>query len=231
MDPIVKGLDIASTSVYCDETGGDYYDFLDHEKAGGSKISVVVGDVAGHGVPSALLMASARAFLRQRAVLPGSIAAIVTDVNGQLAQDVRDSGGFITLFYLTVDAAEGSLSWVRAGHDPAILFDPETKAFEKLRGEGVALGVDADTRYREYWKKSLKKGQIIVLGTDGMWEARNPDGEMFGKKPIYDIVRNHSEAGAREILNTCFNTFNRFLKTQAPADDVTLVVIKITGEK
>jgi sigma-B regulation protein RsbU (phosphoserine phosphatase) len=230
-DPIVKGLDIASTSVYCDETGGDYYDFLDYEKPGGSKISVVVGDVAGHGVSSALLMASARAFLRQRAALPGSIAAIVTDVNCQMAQDVKESGGFITLFYLTVDAAQGSLNWVRAGHDPAILYDPETEAFDKLRGEGVALGVDARSRYNEYWKKNLKTGQIIVLGTDGLWEARNPDGKMFGKEPIYDIVRNHSAAGAKEILNTCFNSFNRFLKTQAPEDDVTVVVIKVTGGK
>jgi sigma-B regulation protein RsbU (phosphoserine phosphatase) len=230
-DPFVKGLDIAATSVYCDETGGDYYDFLNYEKAGGSKISVVVGDVAGHGVPSALLMASARAFLRQRAALSGDIAAIVTDVNHQLAQDVRESGGFITLFYLTIDAAKGSLNWVRAGHEPAILYNPETEAFEKLHGAGMALGVDADTRYHEYWKNNLKKGQIIVLGTDGLWEARNPDGVIFGKEPIYDIVRNHAAAGAKDILNTCFNTFNRFLKTQAPEDDVTFVVIKVTGGK
>jgi len=230
-DPIVKGLDIASASVYCDETGGDYYDFPGYDKPETSKISIVVGDVAGHGVPSALLMAGARAFLRQRAALPGSIAGVVTDVNRQLAHDVEESGGFITLFYLVVDVTAGYLNWVRAGHDPAILYDPETDSFEDLRGEGVALGVNADARYREYRKEDLKKGQIIVLGTDGLWEARNPDGEMFGKDPLYDIIRSKPAAGAKEILNTCFDTFNRFLRTRAPEDDVTLVVIKITGDR
>jgi phosphoserine phosphatase RsbU/P len=229
-DPAVEGLDIASTSVYCDETGGDYYDFLTDDQKGRGKISVVVGDVAGHGVPSALLMASARAFLRQRASLPGSISAVVTDVNRQLAHDVKESGGFITLFFLRIDASAGSLNWVRAGHDPAVLYNPETGVFENLRGEGMALGVAADTRYTEYRKSNLKKGQIILLGTDGLWEARNSEGAMFGKDYIYDIVRRRSAASAKEILNTCFDSFNRFLGTRAPEDDVTLVVIKITGD-
>jgi sigma-B regulation protein RsbU (phosphoserine phosphatase) len=170
-------------------------------------------------------------FKIQRAALPGSIAGVVTDVNRQLAHDVEESGGFITLFYLVVDVTAGYLNWVRAGHDPAILYDPETDSFEDLRGEGVALGVNADARYREYRKEDLKKGQIIVLGTDGLWEARNPDGEMFGKDPLYDIIRSKPAAGAKEILNTCFDTFNRFLRTRAPEDDVTLVVIKITGDR
>jgi sigma-B regulation protein RsbU (phosphoserine phosphatase) len=140
-DPQISGLEIASTSVYCDETGGDYFDYLASDGPNSGKISVVVGDVSGHGVSSALLMATARAFLRQRSDLPGSIARIVSDVNRQLARDVEESGGFMTLFYLVLNAKKHRLSWVRAGHDPAILYDPVADAFEELHGAGVALGV------------------------------------------------------------------------------------------
>ncbi|MBT8371165.1 MAG: serine/threonine-protein phosphatase, partial [Deltaproteobacteria bacterium] len=229
IDPKISGLDIASTSVYCDETGGDYYDFLETEGKDAGKINVVVGDVSGHGISSALLMATARAMLRQRSALTGSISEIVTDVNRLLTLDVEESGGFMTLFYLTVDLANRDLRWVRAGHDPAILYDPITDAFEKLRGEGMALGVDADKRYTEYEWAHLKKEQIVLLGTDGIWEARNPQGKMFGKEPIYRIIRNNPAASAKEILTAIFNALNRFLEDRAPEDDVTLIVIKITA--
>lgn len=226
-DPQVKGLDISSTIVYCDETGGDYYDFLNPGEADHGKLTLVVGDVSGHGISAALLMASARAFLRQRSALPGSITHIVSDVNRQLAADVETSGGFMTLFYLTVDPARRRLRWVRAGHEPAIFYDPQTDTFEELRGSGMALGVDADCRYLEFEKTDLVKDQIILLGTDGIWEARNPKDEMFGKEPIYRIIRRNPAASAKEILTAIFNDFNYFLKDRAPEDDVTMIVIKI----
>jgi sigma-B regulation protein RsbU (phosphoserine phosphatase) len=225
--PRIHGLDIASTIVYCDETGGDYYDFLKCDGPDEGKLAVVVGDVSGHGISSALLMASVRAFLRQRSALPGGIAQIVTDVNRQLAVDVEDSGGFMTLFYLSIDIANKRLNWVRAGHEPAIFYDPVTDTFEELRGKGMALGVNADGQYLEYEKTDLAKEQIILLGTDGIWEARNPQGEMFGKEPIYRIIRQNPAARAKEILTSCFNSLNFFLENQAPEDDITLVVVKI----
>jgi sigma-B regulation protein RsbU (phosphoserine phosphatase) len=119
---------------------------------------------------------------------------------------------------------------VRAGHDPAIFYDPATDTFEELRGAGTALGVDVDGRYEQFQKTGLKKGQVIVLGSDGLWEARNPKGEMFGKEPIHQIIRQNPKAGAREILTSSFNTFNVFLGDRTPEDDVTLVVIKITKD-
>jgi serine phosphatase RsbU (regulator of sigma subunit) len=229
-EPKIKGLDIASSSVYCDETGGDYYDFLGGDEPNAGKISVVVGDVSGHGVSSALLMATARAFLRQRSALPGSVSRIVSDVNRQLARDVEESGGFMTLFYLTIDTANRKLNWVRAGHDPAIFYDPATDTFQELRGVGMALGVTADARFEENRKNSLKKNQIILLGTDGIWEARNLQGEMFGKEPIYRTIRKNHTLSANEILTGIFNTLNRFLQDRAFEDDVTLVVIKVTDD-
>ena len=230
MDPQISGLDIASTSVYCDETGGDYFDYLGSDELDSGNISVVVGDVSGHGIPSALLMATARAFLRQRSDLPGSISRIVSDVNRQLTRDVEESGGFMTLFYLTINAKNHSLSWVRAGHDPAILYNPANDTFEELHGTGVALGVQADARYEQNEKNHLPKNQIIFLGTDGIWEARNPRGEMFGKDKIHQIIRQNHEAGAKEILTICFNTLNRFLEDRAPEDDVTMIVIKLIDD-
>jgi sigma-B regulation protein RsbU (phosphoserine phosphatase) len=92
-NPKLSGLDIAGTSIYCDETGGDYYDYyLETNERGTGIVSMVVGDISGHGLASALLMASARALLRQRTALSGSIANIVTDVNRELAVDVAKSG-------------------------------------------------------------------------------------------------------------------------------------------
>jgi sigma-B regulation protein RsbU (phosphoserine phosphatase) len=229
-NPKVEGLDIASTTVYCDETGGDYYDFPDSHESHSGSFSVVVGDVSGHGISSALLMATGRAFLRQRCALPGNLAERVSDVNRLLTHDIGETGGFITLFYLMIDPVNRSLCWVRAGHDPAIFYDPHTDSFENLRGTGMALGVNADGRYREYRKTNLKKGQIIVLGSDGLWEARNPKGEMFGKNSILQIIRSNPKATARELLTSCFNALNVFLDDHPLEDDVTLVVIKITKD-
>ena len=229
-DPQISGLDIASTSVYCDETGGDYFDYLASDGLNSGEISVVVGDVSGHGVSSALLMATARAFLRQRSGLPGSISQIVSDVNRQLTRDVEESGGFMTLFYLVLNAKKQRLSWVRAGHDPAILYDPVDDAFEELHGSGVALGVQPDARFEQNEKNDLSANQVIFLGTDGIWEARNPLGEMFGKDKIYQIIRQNSAASAREILSICFDRLNRFLEGLAPEDDVTMIVIKMIDD-
>ena len=229
-NPKVDGLDIAAAIVYCDETGGDYYDFLETNETHPGNFRVVIGDISGHGIPSALMMATGRAFLRQRSTLPGNLSDIVSDVNHQMTRDFEESGGFMTLFYLSIDPVNRNLCWVRAGHDPAIFYDPETDKFDVLRGAGMALGVDAAGRYEEFHKTGLKRGQIIVLGSDGLWEARNPQGKMFGKEPIHQIIRRNPQAIAREILTSSFNAFNVFLGDRAPEDDVTLVIIKITKD-
>jgi sigma-B regulation protein RsbU (phosphoserine phosphatase) len=222
-------LDIAGSSIYCDETGGDYYDFITSDANEDAKVTIAIGDVSGHGISSALLMAAVRSSLRQRSSLPGSAADIISGVNRQLVRDVEDSGQFVTVFYLTVDPKNKHLQYVRAGHDPAIFYDPDTDAFEELGGTGMALGVDKNWNVKAYTKTALKNGQIIFLSTDGIWEARNLEGEMFGKKPIYDIIRNHSSLNANEILNAMLESLNSFQKGAKIEDDITLVIIKITG--
>jgi sigma-B regulation protein RsbU (phosphoserine phosphatase) len=196
--------------------------------ADGSKIGVAIGDVSGHGIPSALLMAAVRSSLRLRASLPGGIGAIISDVNRQLVQDVEDSGQFMTMFFLNIDPINMQARWVRAGHDPAIFYDPITDSFEKLGGSGIALGVDKNWNYREYTKTALNKGQIIFLSTDGIWEAFNRKREMFGKERIYDIIQKNSSLRANEITNIMLASLKSFQQGASIEDDITLVVIKIT---
>ncbi len=227
-DPKIPGLDIAGTSIYCDETGGDYYDYyLESNERGAGKVSMVIGDLSGHGLASALLMATARALLRQRTSQSGSIASIVTDVNRELAVDVAESGNFMTLFYLTIDIQNQKIQWVRAGHDPAIFYDPATDTFDELQGNGVALGVEESWVYDENEKAGLAKGQIIFIGTDGIWETKNAQEQMFGKDPIFEIIRQNSNARAEDIMKAVISAMNRFRGDLIPEDDVTLMVIKI----
>ena len=229
-NPQFPGLDIAGKSIYCDETGGDYFDFFNNVGADSNTYGVVIGDVSEHGIPSALLMASTRAFLRQRSALSGSIADVVSDVNRQLTRDVENTGRFITLFYLQIDRVNHRLSWVRAGHEPAVFYDPAAGRFEELTGKGIALGIEDSWRYTGESRADLAAGQIILLSTDGIWEARNPRDEMFGKQAMYEIIRKHSDGTAAEIQEAILAELSRFQEGVAAADDITLVVIKINED-
>jgi len=226
----LEGLDIAGKSIYCDETGGDYYDFLILNEAKNKKIGVAIGDVSGHGIPSALLMATARSSLRQRLSFPGNTAQIITDVNLQLVHDIEDSGQFMTMFFMAIDTANQKLQWVRAGHDPGIFYDPVTNKFAELKGPGIALGVSEGLQYEMNEKTGLTKGQIIVLSTDGVWEAHNSDGEIFGKNRLYEIIRRNATKKAQEIIETIFFALNQFQNNSKTEDDITLVVVKIDAD-
>ncbi len=228
-DPAQDGLDIAGTSIYCDETGGDYFDFIRYAsgRAAGMPLAVVVGDVSGHGAPAALLMATARALLRQRLSLQGDLADVVTDVNCQLAQDVGASGQFMTLMVLAINPQAGSAVWVRAGHDPALLYDPHLDRFEQLAGEGMALGIDGARPYRLERREGLRPGTVILMGTDGIWEARNPVGEMFGRERTREILKRYAGLPAGDIRDRLVAALKTFSAGVAFADDVTLVVLKL----
>ena len=225
-NPRISGLDVAGKSIYCDETGGDYFDFIEFKETDHEKLGVVVGDVAGHGVSSALLMATVRSALRQRIASPGSISLVMADVNKQLVGDFAESGQFVTLFYLVIDPSRKVIEWVRAGHDPAIYYNPAADLFIELDGFGMALGVEKDSQYEENRQNDFSRGGIIVLGTDGIWETRNEKGQMFGRTALCDVIRKHSAAGAGDIMEASFEEIENFSTAGKPEDDVTLVVIK-----
>ncbi|MCP3889805.1 MAG: SpoIIE family protein phosphatase [Desulfobulbaceae bacterium] len=227
--PLVKGLDIAGRNVSCDEIGGDYYDFIWRQESGTGPFSVVVGDISGHGVDSALLMTTARAFLRMRASQPGTISEIISSMNHHLVKDVLETGRFMTLFYLSLDLDMRSIEWVRAGHDPALLYDPSCQSFEELKGRGVALGVVDDAEYLVHKREGLTNDQIIAVGTDGIWEAFNLQGEMFGKERLRELIRSNAHRSAGTILNKVYEELKQFTAGRKNEDDITLVIIKAAG--
>jgi len=223
--PTVKGLDLAGRSLACDETSGDYYDFIVNDTVGADALAVAVGDVSGHGIPSALLMATARAFLRQRRSLAGAIEFVVADVNRQLTRDLGASGGFMTLFYAELDRRR--ICWVRAGHDPAILYDPAGLGFSELGGKGVALGLDEASDFAAQ-SRTLAPGQVVVIGTDGIWETQNSAGEQFGKARLRQIISRHAAAQASRIADALIEALTAFRGSAPQEDDITLVVVKVT---
>jgi phosphoserine phosphatase RsbU/P len=226
-NPSIDGLDIAGTSIYCEETGGDYYDFFKGANADGDSLRVVIGDVSGHGISSALLMATARALLRLRATLPGDLTEIINDANRQLTRDVAASGNFMTLLLMAIEPKKKQLHWIRAGHDPALLYDPENDTFTDLKGPGVALGLDENFDYRQESYAPLRPGQIVILYSDGVWEARNVRGEAFGKDALKSVIRSNASYSAQRITEVVIDQLYAFLRRKPPEDDVTLVVVKI----
>lgn len=225
--PKIAGLDVAGSSVASEIAGGDYYDYLEGLDPDHPSLSVAVGDISGHGVDAALLMTTARGFLRMRASQPGSPAQIVTEMNRHLATDLDGSGRFMTLFYLKLDPENHSAHWVRAGHDPAMIYCPVLDEFTELGGEESALplGVIRESDYTEQ-ANELHPGQIIAIGTDGIWEARNREGTMFGKERFKDVLRENSALSAQAIMDAVFEAVRVYTGGARADDDITLVIVK-----
>jgi sigma-B regulation protein RsbU (phosphoserine phosphatase) len=228
--PAVPGLDIAGRSLYCQETGGDYFDYIFRSgPAGTQRLCVAVGDVVGHGISAALLMTTVRALLRSRLDQPGSIAEAVGDVNRLLYQDTAPSGSFVTLFLLEVDPVAGHLEWVRAGHDPAWLYCAATDEVQDLGGPGMALGVDDTCSYLSGSRPGLGADDVLLIGTDGIWETPNANSEKFGKERIGQILMRHHRQSAEGILQAVLNALEAFRGKAQQEDDITLLVLKAMG--
>ena len=217
-------LDIAVRMSYCEETGGDYIDVL-HEKDG--KVCIVVGDVTGHGVGAALLMATVRSLIRGRYEVDTDLSGVITSANSKLSADMGDSGRFVTLFIVEINPASRQLRWVRAGHDPAWLFRNTDCSIVPLSGPGVAMGVDCDLTYSENHRDQLESGDVILIGTDGIWETSGSDGTQFGKHRLERIVSENAGRTASEICDSLIDGVDQFRGDQKPEDDVSVVVIKI----
>ena len=227
--PEIPGLDVAGRSVYCDETGGDYYDFIEFGPEGSGKFGLVVGDVSDHGLHSALLMISARASLRHHACHSDDIGDVIADVNYHFCDDVGESGRFMTMFLSVIDTNSLTMQWARAGHDPAQLYDPVSGLFEELGGSGgMPLGIQSTCTY-EIHSRGLKPGQLIFIGTDGVWETRNHRGENFGKERLRKVIKTHADLTARDILEAVLQSLDRFCRGKPVEDDVTLVIVKVAG--
>ena len=226
--PTSRVLDIAAFSTYCDETGGDYYDFPDLsgvEQFEDGSLLIMVGDVTGHGIGAALIMATARASIRTRLKHGGSLGKVLADVNDVLHEDIP-GGRFMTLLAMVTSPDGSSFSWAGAGHDPPLIYDPIKDDFEEPDGGGVPLGIVSGEVFEEYNAEFVEEGSILVVGTDGIWETVDPDGEFFGKERLRTLVRDHRDGSSDEIGKAIISSLNEFRQSDRPLDDVTLVVIR-----
>jgi sigma-B regulation protein RsbU (phosphoserine phosphatase) len=182
-------------------------------------------------VSAALLMATARAFLRCRISQPGKKSEIISHVNALLASDTDGTGQFMTLFYADIDVSRRKIEWIRAGHDPALLYNPVGDRFEELAGRGAALGIDKQTDFSVNSLDALSPGQILCIGTDGIWETHNTQGEMFGRQRLRDIIRQNSHLPADKIVTEVIDCVREFRLGSRQEDDITLVVVKISDQQ
>ena len=222
--PAVSGVDLSGTSIYCYEIGGDYYDYL---RLPQGRLGIVVADVSGHGVDAALFMTAARAFMISEAQGFRSPAGLVADVNRHLSRDSAPTSQFMSLFFLEIDPTGKTLRWVRAGHEPAVVFNPVTGAFSELGGNGVALGVVEDVDYKEYAQAGWDPGTVILIGTDGITETRSPAGEFFGSARLRDVIRHHAATPVDRIQSAVIEAVQDFRGESPQEDDITLVVVKL----
>ncbi len=216
--------EVAGTSQYCTDTGGDYYD---HFELPGGRMGVVVADSSGHGVSSAIHMTSTRAYLRAGVTAYPGLEALVRQTNQFLVHDSRQTGWFITVFLLEIDPRARRLTWIRAGHEPGLRYDPHSDRFQELGGDGVALGAVTDPMINTYTHQGWEAGTIIFLATDGIRETRDDGGVMFGLEGIQSVLRAHAHQPAERILTALVEALDSFRGHRAPEDDVTMVILKL----
>lgn len=226
----VQGLDIAGRSCACDTLGGDLLELICPESDPGKEVSVVVGDVSGHGPEAALLAARVSGFIRMGALQRIPMTQTVSAINDDIARSMHGSGLFVTLFYLTFSSDRRSIEWVRAGHETALVYDPCNDVFHELRGDGMSVGVKDDWAYSSYVTSNLGPGQVLVVGTDGICESINGRGEMFGRERMKRCIRRHAPEPAQTILEAVVGAHAEFVSGACRSDDMTLVIAKITDD-
>jgi len=224
--PNLKHFDIAGQCLYCDETGGDYYDFIDLLDVHAEKCSVVLGDVSGHGIGAALLMASVRGIMHTEIKHSAcDLVKLLDSINKQVIEDTEDDK-FITLFHGILDDRNRSFIWSSAGHEPAYWYHKSQDTFEELPNTGMPIGITPDAVFDQAGPIVPEVGDLIIIGTDGIWEARNAQNAFFGKERFYKTIEDHAEDTAQEICSSVIEQVEAFVTPGDHTDDITLIVIK-----
>jgi sigma-B regulation protein RsbU (phosphoserine phosphatase) len=221
--PKFSGLDIAGTTFPADATGGDYFDFLHMLE---DCVGLVVGDVTGHGVGPALLMAETRAYLRILARLNSDAGIILTEANRVLAEDVGYER-FVTLFLARLNPNKRSIAYVNAGHIPGYIIGASGEVLTPLRRTGVPLGLRSDTVYHESAEIQLSPGQLVLMLTDGFEEAVGHDEQMLGTERVLEVVKKNQHRPAAEIVHSLYCEVRAFAGNAPQLDDLTAIVIKV----
>jgi sigma-B regulation protein RsbU (phosphoserine phosphatase) len=229
--PSIAGLDIAAHSRYCDSTGGDYFDFIDVSGLPGDRAFVAVGDVMGHGIGSALVMATARAAVRASAVAhENMLGALMERVNNVLSSDPH--GLFMTLALVIIEPQRSQVRWASAGHDPVIAYDPGGDRFIELDGGDIPLGISSGYSYQAFSQTGIGVGWILFIGTDGVWEAREESmTEMYGKQRLRDCIRANSGKSAQAIADAIEASLAKFVGRAPVLDDITFVIVRVVPDE
>ncbi len=218
--PRIEGFDVAGIARPVLELCGDYYDYV----AGlNGRTYVVVGDVSGHGLGPALQMVELRALLRTLLRRSDDLAAILTEVNQLLCQDLPESM-FISLYIAELDPAGRRIRSMGAGH--CAWFVAGDGRIRRLRSTGTVLGVVPTAEFAEDAPISVVAGDVLLLSTDGMLEAMSPDEELFGKERLTASIAQNRHKPAPAILDALFDDVERFVRSRPVKDDITAVVIK-----
>ena len=216
--PSLEGWKISPFYQPAREVGGDFYDLL--ELIDG-RLGIVVGDATGKGVPAALVMASARSMLRAVAQASDSPGDLLSRVNDALVTDIPPNM-FVTCFYAILDPESGSLTYANAGHDLPYLH--RNDGAEELRARGMPLGLMAGMGYEEK-QTILQAGEAALLYSDGLVEAHDPEGEMFGFPRLRALVAEHSEGRVlgEYLLEELYSFVGEGWEQE---DDITLLTLR-----
>ena len=225
-DPLACGcVQYAGRCIPAGAVGGDYFGYFPR---GGGGVDSLIGDVSGHGVGAALIMAEARTmFMAERLAAP-SAAELLKKLNDLLHDDLECAGLFITACCAIFDAPTRTLSYANAGHPPPLLLRESAEKCTRLDADGMLLGIEKDVTFADM-KVKLAMGDIVVFYTDGITETQNPAGEMFGVGRLGDAVAAHRSDDPEAMVANVLGTLERFGGSGEHEDDLTLVVMKLTG--
>jgi sigma-B regulation protein RsbU (phosphoserine phosphatase) len=219
--PVVPGVDLAGYNAACRTVGGDYYDFISYPDG---RVAILVGDVAGKGMPAALLMSSLQARVQVLFDDPTNLAALVTRLNRIITTNCP-ANRFISFFIAVLDPTTNELAYVNAGHNPPLLVRRDG-SLKKLEGTGLILGILPIAKY-EQQTCLLEPGDVVVLFSDGVTEATRPDvDEEFGEDRLAQALAELKDESAQSIIEAINQRVVDFTKGAPPADDITLVVAK-----
>jgi sigma-B regulation protein RsbU (phosphoserine phosphatase) len=219
--PSQEGLDVGGINIPSRDIGGDYYDFI---PIVAGHLGVVIADVVGKGIPASLIMASFRAFLRAEIRNNYAIRTIFAKVN-KLLHEILKPNQFVSAFYGVLDLERRRFTYSNAGHPPALLLRPDGK-WQYLKSGGLVLGIFEDVSYKEQFI-DLRAGDLLVLYTDGLVEAENKAGEMFGCQRLQQFVQANADLPAGKLCEAIYVEMRRFTEDSRPEDDTTIVVAKV----
>jgi sigma-B regulation protein RsbU (phosphoserine phosphatase) len=219
--PRLFGFDIAGICDPACETGGDFFDYI---KLPSGNMAVVVGDVCGHGFGPALRAATAQYSLRTLLRTGVDLVQAISDTN-ELLCDECHGAQFITLAALELIPQTGSVIFCGAGHD-AYVFDRSGQTKRYLVSSGPMMGMEI-AEFKASDRIDLTPGEVVLIVTDGTFEALSPSGEAFGKQRLFDIIKTSQRAHANEIVDSLRKAITDFCGGLPQQDDVTIVVIKV----